>query len=97
MKQLVLIATVCLLLPGCKQIAFGGYVVNKNFHPVPSAVLTVHRTGSQTRVDANGRFLLADVVFNDTLLVTAPGFRADTAIVTLPHRGRPATIMLLNK
>ncbi len=63
------------------QNEIGGSVVNKASEPLAGASLVIKRTGKGTQTDANGKFILKNVLPGDQLTVSFTGYKSKTITI----------------
>jgi TonB-dependent starch-binding outer membrane protein SusC len=58
----------------CQPLSLKGKITDQQARAIEGATIRVLRTGFQTSSDNNGNFLIANITYTDTLLVSAIGF-----------------------
>lgn len=88
-----LLAILCPFLSMCQSFTIKGKIINENSEPVPSATITLQRTGQTTTADKNGNFTIHHSLLTDTLIVSAIGYQT----VAEPNNERGLITITLRK
>jgi len=73
-RILALLAVLLPFISACQRLTLKGLVITEQGEPLPSASITLKRTGFTTASTATGTFSIENVFADDTLVVTASGY-----------------------
>ena len=81
-----------LFLCGCQPLYLRGEVKDQEGKPIINALVLNKRSGkpvAEKYTDVQGRFILNQLQLEDTIIITAPGFRNDTTVYDAPLTKHP--------
>jgi TonB-dependent starch-binding outer membrane protein SusC len=80
MRQLLIMALLCPLLTMCQPLSLRGKILDESSEPLAGATVTLARNHIRALTGSSGEFSISHLQLNDTLLITAVGYKPDTVI-----------------
>jgi len=97
MRHLLILAFFCSFLSGCEPLSLKGTIINEQNEPIPNATITLKRTNQSVTTNDKGQFIISNLHFDDTLIISAAGYIPETESYDYSLQGYELTIRLKRK